>query len=106
MLKRNVHRSSGELPVSAISQKSRSHANGVFRGLGILPNKQQTVRSRESGDRTVWSLCYDTGIACRLLATPQKAHRRNKNRLSAILKSRRHSAKIIEKQIEEKSTDF
>ena len=46
-------RSSGELPVSAISQKSRSHANGVFRGIGERPNKQQTVRLRASGDRAV-----------------------------------------------------
>ena len=46
-------RSSGELPVSVISQKSRSHANGVFRGIGERPNKQQTVRHRASGDRAV-----------------------------------------------------
>ena len=46
-------RSSGELPVSAISQKSRSHAGGVFRGFGMPPNKQKTVRSRASGDRAV-----------------------------------------------------
>ncbi len=53
MLRGTDKRSSGELPVSAISEKSRSHANGVFRGIGMLPNKQQNVRSRESGDRTV-----------------------------------------------------
>ena len=46
-------RSSDELPVSAISQKSRSHAGGVIRGIGERPNKQQTVRSRASGDRAV-----------------------------------------------------
>lgn len=34
MRKRNVHWSSGEQPVSAISQKSRSHAAGVIRGIG------------------------------------------------------------------------
>ena len=45
-------RSSDKLPVSTISQKSRSHANGVFRGIGMLPNKQQNVRSRSCGDRT------------------------------------------------------
>ena len=53
MRRRADKRSSGELPVSAISQKSRSHAKGVFSGIGMLPNKQQNVRSRESGDRTV-----------------------------------------------------
>ena len=52
MRRRANKRSSGELPVSAISQKSRSHANGVFRGIGMLPNKQQNVRSHGCGDRT------------------------------------------------------
>ena len=42
MFRRNVQRSSGELPEQAISQKSRSHANGVFRGIGERPNKQRT----------------------------------------------------------------
>jgi len=42
-----------EKPVSAISEKSCSHANGVFRGDGERPNKQKTVRSRASGDRAV-----------------------------------------------------
>ena len=51
MRKRNVQRSSVELPVSAISKKSRSHANGVFQGFGECPNKQKTVRFRASGDR-------------------------------------------------------
>ena len=46
-------RSSDKLPVSAISQKSRSHANGVFRGLGNAPTSKHTVRFRESGDRAV-----------------------------------------------------
>ena len=46
-------RSSVELPILAISQKSRSHAGGVFRGFGMPPNKQQTVRLRASGDRAV-----------------------------------------------------
>jgi len=46
-------RSSDKLPVSTISQKSRSHANGVFKGFGTFPNKQQTVWSRASGDRAV-----------------------------------------------------
>ena len=65
MLKRNVHRSSGELPISAISEKSRSHAGGVIRGIGDRPNKQENVRFRESGDRAVFGLCHNTGIACR-----------------------------------------
>ena len=51
MPNRKKKRNSGKLPVSAIWNKSRSYANGVFRGLGMLPNKQQTVRRRESGDR-------------------------------------------------------
>ena len=46
-------RSSDKLSVSAISQKSRSHANGVFRGFGMTSNKQKTVRSHGSGDRAV-----------------------------------------------------
>ena len=46
-------RGSVELPVSAISEKSRSHANGVLQGFGERPNKQKTVRPRESGDRAV-----------------------------------------------------
>ena len=46
-------RSSGELPVSAISEKSRSHAGGVIRGIGDRPNKQENVRSRDSGNRAV-----------------------------------------------------
>ena len=53
MFRRNVQRSSGELPEQAISQKSRSHANGVFRGIGERPNKQKTVRPRENGCRAV-----------------------------------------------------
>lgn len=56
MFRRNVHRSSGEKPKQAISQKSRSHANGVFRGIGDAPNKQKTARHRASGSRTVSSL--------------------------------------------------
>ncbi len=53
MFRRNVQRSSGKLPEQAISQKSRSHANGVFRGIGERPNKQKTVLPRESGSRAV-----------------------------------------------------
>ena len=53
MRKGTDKRSSGDLPVSAISEKSRSHAGGVIRGIGERPNKQQTVRSRGSGDRAV-----------------------------------------------------
>jgi hypothetical protein len=53
MLGKNVQRSSAELLTKAISQKSRSHANGVFRGIGDYPNKQETVRLRESGSRFV-----------------------------------------------------
>ena len=71
MLKRNVHQSSGELPISAISEKSRSHAGGVIRGIGDRPNKQENVRFRESGDRAVFGLCHNTGIACRFLRTPR-----------------------------------
>ena len=57
-------RSSDKLSVSAISQKSRSHAGGVIRGIGDRPNKQENVRFRESGDRAVFGLCHNTGIAC------------------------------------------
>ena len=64
-------RSSDKLSVSAISQKSRSHAGGVFRGIGGRPNKQENVRFRESGDRAVFGLCHNTGIACRFLHTPR-----------------------------------
>ena len=49
---RTDKRSSVELPVSAISEKSRSHANGVFRGFGIHPNKRANrplPRKRRSG---------------------------------------------------------
>lgn len=49
-------RSSDKLPVSAISEKSRSHAGGVFGGIGDRPNKQENVRSRDSGDRTLFGL--------------------------------------------------
>lgn len=41
-------RSSDKLPVSAISQKSRSHANGVFKGFGTFPNKQQPSGSAQA----------------------------------------------------------
>ena len=44
--------SSGKLPISAISQKSRSCAKGVFRGIGERPNKQSNrpaPRKRRSG---------------------------------------------------------
>ncbi len=54
MRRRTDKQSSGELPYQAISQKSRSHAEGVIRGIGDRPNKQETVRSRASGDRMVW----------------------------------------------------
>lgn len=48
MLKRNVHRSSGELPISAISEKSRSHAVGVIRGLGTAPTSKKTSDSERA----------------------------------------------------------
>ena len=56
MPSRKKKRRSCEKPVSAISQKSRSHSGGVFKGFGIFPNKPKTVRPRESGSRAVWSL--------------------------------------------------
>ena len=67
MPKKKKKRCSGELSEQAISEKSRSHANGVFRGIGERPNKQETARRRESGDRAVFRKCYDTCPACRLL---------------------------------------
>ena len=39
----------GELPESAISQKSRSRAAGAFKGFGGFPNKQKNVDFRNSG---------------------------------------------------------
>ncbi len=53
MPKKKKKRCSGELSEQAISEKSRSHANGVFRGFGKHPNKQKTVRPRENGCRAV-----------------------------------------------------
>lgn len=38
-------RSSDKLSVSAISQKSRSHAGGVIRGLGTAPTSKKTSDS-------------------------------------------------------------
>ena len=37
------------MPKTAIPQESRSHATGVFKGLGDLPNKQKNVDFRSSG---------------------------------------------------------
>ena len=49
MLIKNMHRSSGELLMKAILQKSRSHANGVFRGLGITPTSKKPSDSAKAG---------------------------------------------------------
>lgn len=48
MLRKEKRRSSGKLSVIAIWFKSRSHAGGVFRGIGDLPNKQEKSDSAEA----------------------------------------------------------
>lgn len=48
MLRKKKRRSSGKLSIIAIWFKSRSHTEGVFRGIGDLPNKQENVRFREA----------------------------------------------------------
>ena len=50
MFRRHVLRSSGELPEQAISQKSRSHAGGVFRGgLGNAPTSRESSGPVKAG---------------------------------------------------------
>ena len=56
MLKKKKRRSSGKLSAIVIWNKSRSCAGGVFRGIGDLPNKQENVRFRRSGNWTVFAL--------------------------------------------------
>ena len=48
MRRKKKRRISGKLSVIAIWFKSRSHAGGVFRGIGALPNKQENVRFAEA----------------------------------------------------------
>lgn len=48
MLRKNVYRSSGELLSKAISQKSRSHAIGVFRGIGERPTSKKPAVSAKA----------------------------------------------------------